>query len=116
MHNEIKIPRLRYIKLKEPTIEHNYEEGIFTSRFDSALLARVCDYTDNVICDAIIQYATERGYTDLYLIDEEFIKSAIINEIKRRKNFEEDEELVKLHDTISEYYRKHGRRANDEQR
>ena len=84
MPNEVKIPRLKYIKLREPTIKHDYEEGIFTSRFDSALLARVCDYTDNVICDAIIQYATEQGYTDLYLIDEEFIKSAIIHEIERR--------------------------------
>ena len=84
MPNELKIPRLRYIKLKEPTIEYNYEEGIFTSNFTSELLARVCEYRDNVICNAIIQYATEQGYTDLYLIDEEFIKSAIIHEIERR--------------------------------
>jgi hypothetical protein len=85
MPNELKIPRLRYIKLKEPTIEHNYEQGIFTSRFESALVARVCELADNAICDAIIKYATEQGYTDLYLIDEEFIKSAILHEIERRQ-------------------------------
>jgi hypothetical protein len=48
-------------------------------------MAQVADTLNKVICEAIIRYADEQGATDLFLIDEEFIKSAIINEIQRRK-------------------------------
>jgi hypothetical protein len=75
---------LRYIKLKEPTIEHKYEKGIFASRFDREPLAMVCELEDKAICDAIIKYACKNGCTDLLLIDEAFVKSAIIHERIRR--------------------------------
>ena len=47
-------------------------------------MAKVIDTTDKVIFDAIIRYADEHCATDLFIIDEEFIKSAIENEIQRR--------------------------------
>ena len=47
--------------------------------------AQVADLTNEAICTAIKEYAQKEGYSDLYLIDETFIKQAIIHEIQRRK-------------------------------
>ena len=44
---------------------------------------------DQVVIKAIMKYCIEQGFDDLYLIDEEFIKAAIINEIIRRKEHEQ---------------------------
>lgn len=49
------------------------------------IMAQVVDITDRAIYEAIRKYAYEQGVTDIYLIDEEFIKSAIIHEVERRK-------------------------------
>jgi hypothetical protein len=57
----------------------------FGGCFHKKYMAEVIKTTDRVICDAIQRYACERGITDLFLIDEEFIRSAIDNEIRRRK-------------------------------
>ena len=40
---------------------------------------------EEVICDRIIKFAEEMGYTRVYLIDRDFIMSAIENEIARRR-------------------------------
>lgn len=57
----------------------------FQSSLRMKIMAQVADTTDKAICEAIIRYADEQGMTDLYLIDEAFIKSALIHEIQRRK-------------------------------
>ena len=41
-------------------------------------------------------------------------KSIVREHWNMRADEKQDAELAKLHDAISEYYRKHGRRANDE--
>ena len=80
----MKIPPMKYIKLPRPEIKpSDFYETVWS--FTSKLGAYVTDVTDRAIIDAIIKYATEQGFSDLYLIDEEFIKSAIIHEIQRRK-------------------------------
>lgn len=84
MPNEL--PKLKRIQLNIPKIEFNILGENPSARFQMDLMAKVVDHEDKVLCDAIIKYATEQGYTDLYLIDEEFIRSAIIHEIERRKN------------------------------
>ena len=84
MPNEL--PKLKRIPLRIPKVEFNLLGENPSARFQMDLMAKVADHEDNVICDAIIKYATEQGYTDLYLIDEKFIKSAIIHEIERRKS------------------------------
>jgi hypothetical protein len=61
---------------------NNIDRDVFS--FKAKLGAYVTDITDRAICNAIIDYATKEGMTDLYLIDEEFIKSAINHEIERR--------------------------------
>ena len=57
--------------------------------FDPPEIKSSHKFADRVICDAIINYAREQGYTDLSIIDEEFIKSALIHEIRRKRNTEE---------------------------
>ena len=46
--------------------------------------AQVADATDNLIVDAIIKYATENGVSDAYIIDEEFVKTALEKQIPKR--------------------------------
>ena len=80
----MKLPPMKYIKLPQPEIKPiNFDETVWS--FTSKLGAYVTDVTDRAIIDTIIKHATEQGFSDLYLIDEEFIKSAIVHEIQRRK-------------------------------
>lgn len=48
--------------------------------------AQVVELEDKIICQAIIDAAAEEGYTTVFLIDKEFIISAIKHEIERRKD------------------------------
>lgn len=48
------------------------------------MLAQVADATDKLIVDAIIKYATENGFSDAYIIDEEFVKSALEKQIPKK--------------------------------
>lgn len=50
------------------------------------LMAQVIDAADTVVVEAITNAAKEAGVTDLYLIDKEFILSAIHHEMERRKH------------------------------
>lgn len=46
--------------------------------------AKVIDMADEAIYQAIIEEAKEAGVTDLFLIDKEFVLTALTNEMKRR--------------------------------
>lgn len=85
-------PKIKYIQLGKPEINfdhvHDDLQDTYTSRIVSKLMAKVVDSQDKLLCDAIISYAVESGVKDLFLIDEEFIRSAIINGIQRRSNDE----------------------------
>lgn len=85
--NYNKLPTGKYIHLAEPKleIENSLENGKFVANMAMKVDTKICDLKDKVICDAIIEYAKEQGITDLFLIDEEFVKSALINEAKRRE-------------------------------
>ena len=87
----MKLPPLQYIKLPPPKLREftpeEYAKSINT--FTVKLHAIVADMQDQVVIKAIMKYCIEQGFDDLYLIDEEFIKAAIINEIIRRKEHEQ---------------------------
>ena len=51
----------------------------------SKIQAQVIDFHDKAIYDAILDFAKREGVTDIYLLDKEFVKTALINEAKRRK-------------------------------
>jgi hypothetical protein len=87
MQNELK-SKIKYIELKKPEVKFDLLAENPSAHFTRELMAKVVDHKDKVLCDAIIEYAAERGYTDIFLIDEEFIRSAIIHEIQRRANDE----------------------------
>jgi hypothetical protein len=40
---------------------------------------------DKAIVDAVIDYAKNEGITDLYLLDDEFVTTALLREAERRK-------------------------------
>lgn len=50
------------------------------------IAASVVKFSDKMIYEAIITFAKEYGFTDIYLMDEEFVITALKNEIERRKN------------------------------
>ena len=45
----------------------------------------VMEESEKVLYEAIQDFAKREKFTDIYLIDEDFLRSAIENEIKRRK-------------------------------
>jgi hypothetical protein len=82
----MKIPPLQYIKLPPPELkDFNPMQNIIEIKVNAV----VADLKEQAVINAIIKYCIEQGYDDLYLIDEGFVKSAIINEIKRRKEEQE---------------------------
>ena len=77
---------LQHHKLNRADLEEIFNgQGSYTYTIANRLLAQVVDTTDEVIVKAIIDYAREAGVTDLFLIDKEFIMSAINREIQYRK-------------------------------
>ena len=81
----MKITPINHIKLKniEPII--TTDANNFMGKIFGEIHAAVINTENEAICKAIIKYAIEQGYTDLILIDEEFVKAALLNEIARRK-------------------------------
>lgn len=78
---------IKYVKLANPKLVHyeNLSNGMPNYIMKHNIKAFVDNIADKTIYDAIIKYATEQGITDLFLIDEEFVKSALLNEIQRRE-------------------------------
>lgn len=58
------------------------------TKYTEKIAAQVADMTDKTIINSIIDFAKREGITDLYLLDSEFVKTALINEAKRRKGGE----------------------------
>lgn len=80
---------LERFKLNPPKIEFKETtDGTYTNHIGTitaGIAARVVEKADDVIVDAIIKEAAAEGVTDLFLIDKEFIITAIKNEMVRRK-------------------------------
>ena len=80
----------KYIKIQPQVVAPGIPSGLgddFVYRFQAAIHAKVVDLFDKEIIKAIQQYCLENGYTDLVLIDEEFIRAAIEHEIQRRESY-----------------------------
>lgn len=48
------------------------------------IMKGVLQEKEKALYKAMIQFAEKEGFTDMFLIDEDFLRSAIENEIKRR--------------------------------
>lgn len=60
-------------------------DGFISYSIAERMYVDIVNKEEEIICDRIIKFAEEMGYTRLYLIDKEFIMSAIENEIARRR-------------------------------
>jgi hypothetical protein len=49
----------------------------------------IAESFDNAIIQTIIDFAKQEGITDLFLIDKEFVKTALLREIERRTEGDE---------------------------
>ena len=52
------------------------------------IMVEVANLLDQALVQAVLSYAQREGLTDLYLIDAEFVKTALLNEANRRKGLE----------------------------
>lgn len=80
---------INHLNLKVPTPKFGEDEfGNYFASYTNKILAEVVDTSDKAIVEAIIKEATAQGVNELFLIDKEFIMSAIKHEIIRRKEAE----------------------------
>lgn len=70
--------------MKHIELENIYEV-VDDCKIRKNIVAQIVDMTDKVILETIIEFAKSKGITDLYLLDKEFIKTALEREIARRK-------------------------------
>ena len=82
-----------HVNLKTPSpIFSENENGDVIGSVTNKVLAEVVDTADKAIVDAIIREATVQGVNDIFLIDKEFIMSAIRHELIRRRTGKEENE------------------------
>lgn len=80
----IKYISLPIEEIKQGTIE-NPLEHIYSVVQET--IAKIVKKTDEYLYSEILKWAKENGYTDIWLIDEEFIKTAFEREIRRRRKW-----------------------------
>ena len=81
--NYNKLQTGKHIHLNEPKIFH--DEITQTYRCVNKLSVQINQMAETHIIQSIIDYAKEQGITDLFLINEDFVKSALLNEKARRE-------------------------------
>lgn len=57
-------------------------------RFVEEFAVKVIDMHDRALVNAVMDFAVREGITDLFLIDEEFVRSALLREIELRNTNE----------------------------
>lgn len=53
-------------------------------RYEEKFAVKVLDMQDRALINAVIDFAVREGITDLYLIDEKFVRSALFREMELR--------------------------------
>ena len=57
-------------------------------RFVEEFAVKVIDMHDRALVNAVMDFAVREGITDLYLVDEEFVRTALLREIELRNTNE----------------------------
>ena len=65
--------------------ELNEKFDLSMSKYIEKAIVQIIDMRDKAILDCIVEFAKEQGITDLYLLDAEFVKTALEREIERRR-------------------------------
>lgn len=76
---------LLHKSLNVPCVSREGTPDCFTYQVTQKLLAEVVDKTDEVIVQAIIADAERCGFTDLYLLDRQFVLDALREKAEREK-------------------------------
>ena len=79
------IRRYSFPKLND-IVRENKDDGTEIWSITRKLAAEVLNTEETFVLDKIIEFARASGVDTLYVIDEEFVRSAIIHEFERRKN------------------------------
>ena len=74
---------INHISIPSNTLR--YTDELDATCYVSKIIAKVVDMQEKMVYESIIEWARENGYTDVFLIDEEFIKRALNNEIERMR-------------------------------
>ena len=53
-------------------------------RYEEKFAVKVLDMRDRVLVNTVMDFAVREGITDLFLIDEEFVRSALLREFELR--------------------------------
>ena len=72
------------------------------AKIELKILAQVMDICDKVIYDAVVDFAKEAGISDLYLLDREFVRTALINEAEKPSSDDDFEARDLLQDILEE--------------
>lgn len=73
----------QHIQLKD-LLEFSVEmDGTYT--LNRHIFTHILDTTNRAVVDAVIEWAKAEGLTDLYLLDREFVKAALLEKIARDK-------------------------------
>lgn len=75
-------------KPDNPFLMESINDGVYELNVIQKTVAKVMkgvlQEQEKALYKAMIQFAEKEGFTDMFLIDEDFLRSAIENEIKRR--------------------------------
>lgn len=63
-----------------------YDPETDTYELQRKLMVEFLHREDDYLAEAIIEFAKKEGVSTLYLIDKEFVVTALNNELKRRRN------------------------------
>ena len=76
---------IKYISLPPEMINKKETsiEGIYA--YTLKVAAQIVQDEDKLIYDQVFKWAKANGYTDIYLINEEFVRTAFEREIERRR-------------------------------
>lgn len=70
--------------VKRFVLNENKFNDDFT-KYTEKISYQIVNNRDKQLFGAIINYAKQTGITDLFVVDEEFVKTALLNEVERRK-------------------------------
>lgn len=91
----IKLPKMDFDKIKpfNPFLFADSSDLIDgkienVQRYMEAFAVKVIDMQDRALINAVMDFAVREGITDLFLIDEKFVRSALLREIELRNTNE----------------------------
>lgn len=64
-----------------------FSEGVFS--MSGKIAAQIVNKADKAVTDAVIDYVRNAGITELYLLDESFVRSALLHEAERLRELRE---------------------------